>query len=167
MDFVDLALQCAPTIHVQTLHALVKTESSFNQFAIGVVDGRLVRQPRNLAEAVATAESLEQKGYNYSVGFAQVNKHNFAKYGLTLRTAFDSCGNMRAGGRILEGCFQSAKRQFPNDQAALRAALSCYYSGNFLRGFRPDHAGQPSYVDRVVGNALPLVAIPLRRRPGG
>ncbi len=164
MDFVDLALQCAPTIHVQTMHALVKTESSFNQFAIGVVAGRLARQPRSLAEAVATAENLERLGYNYSVGFAQVNKHNFSKYGLTIRTAFDSCGNMRAGGRILESCFQSATRKYAGGQPALRAALSCYYSGNFLRGFKPDRPGQRSYVDTVVGNAIPLGhAIPLQR----
>jgi hypothetical protein len=32
-------------------------------------------------------------------------------------------------------CFQAAKRNFSNDWAVLRAALSCYYSGNFLRGF--------------------------------
>lgn len=159
MDFIDfshLVMQCTPSVHAQTMYAVVKTESSFNPFAIGVVDGRLKRQPRNLDEAIATARNLEAKGYNYSVGIAQVNKHNFAKYGLTIRTAFDSCMSIRAGGTILARCFASAKRKFPNDQKALRAAFSCYYSGNFLRGFRPDRPGDISYVDKVVRNAIPL-----------
>lgn len=153
MDFIDLAQQCAPNIHVQTMHAVVATESSFNPFAIGVVGGRLVRQPRSLSEAVATAEQLQRLGYNFSVGYAQVNRYNLAKYGLTVRTAFNGCQNLRAGGQILQGCFQSAKKQIPGEQQALRAALSCYYSGNFLRGFRPDRAGDISYVDKVVREA--------------
>jgi len=77
MDFIDLAQHCAPTIHIETMRALVNVESSFNPFAIGVVNGKLERQPRNQEEAVATANELERNGYNYSVGYAQVNKHNF------------------------------------------------------------------------------------------
>lgn len=157
MDFLAfslLATQCAPSVHAQTMYAVVKTESSFNPYAIGVVNGRLKRQPRNLEEALSTAAMLEKKGYNFSVGISQVNKHNFEKYGLTLRTAFDACSNIRAGGEILEGCFASARRKFPSDQQALRASFSCYYSGNFLRGFKPDQPGQTSYVDKVVRNAI-------------
>jgi type IV secretion system protein VirB1 len=41
-----------------------------------------------------------------------------------------------------------------NEQQALRAAFSCYYSGNFTRGFRPDRQGEPSYVQKVVAHAL-------------
>lgn len=154
MDFIDLSMQCAPTIHVQTMSALVKTESGFNPYAIGVVRGQLVRQPRNLDEAIATAESLDRKGYNFSVGYAQVNKHNFYKYGLNSKTAFEPCANLRAGAEILQGCFLTAKSSFGSEQAALRAALSCYYSGNFQTGFKPDFRGQPSYVEKVVGNAI-------------
>ncbi|RYF53068.1 MAG: lytic transglycosylase domain-containing protein, partial [Comamonadaceae bacterium] len=51
---------------------VVHVESGANPFAIGVVGGRLVRQPRTLEEARATAEMLESKGYNYSLGAAQV-----------------------------------------------------------------------------------------------
>lgn len=158
MDFMALTSACAPFVHQQTLHALVKVESGFNPFAIGVVRGRLERQPRNAAEAVATARELERLGYNYSVGLAQVNKHNFKKYGLSIETAFEPCQSLRAGAEILRGCFQSAKGRFTSEQHALRGAFSCYYSGNFQTGFRPDFAGQPSYVDKVVGNAIPLAA---------
>lgn len=179
MEFIDMARQCAPTVDVRAMHALVKTESSFNQFAIGVVEAPLTRQPRSLAEALATVEQLERKGYNYSVGYAQVNKHNFKKYGLTRTTAFDACTNLRVGGSILERCFVATRSRYPHPQQGLRAALSCYYSGNFTRGFQPDQPGQLSYVDRVIGNALPqqpalapststaALALRLRRAPPG
>jgi type IV secretion system protein VirB1 len=153
-DFTSLSMQCAPTVHVHTMRALVKVESSFRQFAIAVVDGPQVRHPRSLKEAVATLEDLHRKGYNYSVGYAQVNKINFQKYKLTLQTAFDPCTNLRAGSKILESCFVSAGRKYKDEQTRLRAAFSCYYSGNFLRGFRPDRKGVPSYVDKVVTAAI-------------
>lgn len=151
MDFVTLAQQCAPAIHPVTMHALVKTESGFNPYAIGIVGARLERQPRNLAEAIATSKFLDARGYNFSVGYAQVNKANFARYGLTIERAFDACANLMAGAAILKNCFTSATPKFTNEQVALRAALSCYYSGNFNTGF---HHG---YVQRVLANSPGLV----------
>lgn len=176
MEFVDLATQCAPMVHVQTMTALVRTESGFNPYAIGVVNGRLVRQPRSLAEAVSTAESLERQGYNWSGGYGQVNRGNFKKYGLTLQTVFEPCRNLRVSGLILAECFAGALAKFPSQQHALRGSFSCYYSGNYSTGFRPDFKGQPSYVDKVVGNstnggvkgAIPVyrtVAAPKERAP--
>ena len=45
MDFVSLAMQCAPMVAPLTMAAIVKTESGFNPLAIGVNGGaRLVRQ---------------------------------------------------------------------------------------------------------------------------
>lgn len=153
-DFAALSRQCAPTVHVRAMHAIVNVESSFRQFAIAVVDGPQVRTPRTMKEAIQQLEALDRKGYNYSVGYAQVNKYNFKKQGLTFANAFDACANLGAGSRILEGCFRSARKKYQDDQVALRAAFSCYYSGNFLRGFRPDRPGVPSYVDKVLTAAL-------------
>jgi type IV secretion system protein VirB1 len=147
LDFLVLSQQCAPVVDVRTMAALVRVESGFNPYAIGVVHGRLERQPRNLPEAVATAKYLESNGYNYSVGLSQVNRYNFARYGLTLETAFEPCANLGAGSKILTGCFTSARGRFGTDQNALRAALSCYYSGNYTTGFNQ------GYVQRVVANA--------------
>lgn len=153
MEFIDLAKQCAPMIHVQTMTSLVKVESGFNPFAIGVVGGRLERQPRSRAEAIATAYNLEKLGFNWSAGYAQVNKKNFKRFGLTIETAFEPCRNLKAGGAILAECFVGALPKFPDQQHALRGSFSCYYSGNYSTGFRPDFKGQPSYVDKIVGNA--------------
>ncbi|MBV6851679.1 lytic transglycosylase domain-containing protein [Xanthomonas euvesicatoria] len=153
LEFMDLAQQCAPTVAPQTMAALVQVESGFNPYAIGVVDGRLARQPVNLEEAVATAQQLEAGGWNFSLGIAQVNRHNLPKYKLTYAQAFDACANLRAGSKILQDCYARASAKLASEKDPLHAAFSCYYSGNFSRGFRPDKAGQPSYVQKVLASA--------------
>ena len=147
-------------VPVQVMRHVVQVESSANPFAIGVVGAQLVRQPKTLGEAVATAKMLESGGYNYSLGAAQVNRVNFRKYGLdSHEKAFDFCTNLAAGASILAGCYTSAGGDWGK-------AFSCYYSGNFVTGFRT------GYVQKVfdsisrgqtVADALPAIgAIPLR-----
>ncbi|MCF3642941.1 transglycosylase SLT domain-containing protein [Rhizobium sp. TRM95111] len=154
LELMALVEQCAPTVAPQTMAAVVQVESSFNPYAIGVVGGRLARQPKSLDEAVATAQSLEAQGFNFSVGIAQVNRYNLPKYSLSYARAFDPCENLRAGSKILEECYGRAHARMPGkEQEALQAAFSCYYSGNFTRGFRPDKAGDPSYVQKVLASA--------------
>jgi type IV secretion system protein VirB1 len=155
MDTTTLAaltLACAPLVHASTAQALVAVESSFNQNAIGVVGGVLDRQPRSRAEATATANHLLANGWNFSVGLAQINVKNFARLGLDTTTAFDPCENLRAMQSVMVECFsRSTSADAP--QMALRKALSCYYSGNFVTGFRH------GYVRRVAGKAaLPRAA---------
>lgn len=166
MDFLALAQQCAPAVHPQTMAAVAHVESGFNPFAIGVVGGRLERQPATKAEAVATAKALAEAGYNFSVGVGQVNRYNLPKYGLDFDSAFEACANLRAGASILADCYSRARGQFGDEQAALQAAFSCYYSGNFSTGFKPDFKGQPSYVQKVLNSAgasqsVPVVAAPI------
>jgi type IV secretion system protein VirB1 len=157
LDFIALAQQCAPRVSPVTMAAIVRTESGFNPYAIGVVNGRLVRQPASLGEAVATAHALSAAGWNFSVGLAQVNVENWYAYGLTEQRAFDPCRNLAVSAAILQGCFASARRAQPdtgaNSQSALRASLSCYASGNFSTGYRT------GYVQRVVDNAR-VAALP-------
>ena len=143
MNLATLVLACAPLIAPDTARALVAVESSGNPYAIGVVNGSLVRQPRNLAEAVATVRALEASGWNYSVGLSQINKTHFAQFGLSVETAFEPCRNLKAMQSILGDCFARASKDSAN-QTALRQAFSCYYSGNFQTGF------QAGYVGRVV-----------------
>lgn len=158
-DFADLAQQCAPAVAPQTMAAVVRVESSGNPYAIGVVGGRLVRQPRTLEEAVATAYELHRRGYNFSVGIAQVNRFNLARYNLSYDGAFAPCANLYTGAQILKDCYTRAQ---PHHATPLLAAISCYYSGNFSRGFRPDRAGQSSYVQKVMDNAgQPVQPIPV------
>jgi type IV secretion system protein VirB1 len=157
LDFIALAQQCTPQVSPVTMAAIVRTESGFNPYAIGVVNGRLVRQPASLNEAVATAHALSAAGWNFSVGLAQVNLENWYVYGLNEQSAFDPCRNLAAGAAILQRCFESARRAQTdteaNSQSALRASLSCYASGNFSSGYRT------GYVQRVVNNAR-IAALP-------
>jgi type IV secretion system protein VirB1 len=154
VDILSMAQQCAPSVAPHTLAAVARVESSFNPYAIGVVGGYLQRQPRDHREAVAIARELERRGYNFSLGMVQINRRNLAKYGETYDTIFDVCRNMRTGAAILNDCFVRAKPIYKDDQQALRAALSCYYSGNFSTGFAH------GYVDKVVHAAQhPLDAI--------
>lgn len=114
----------------QVMQHIVQVESGANPYAIGVVGGRLARQPRNMEEALATARMLENRGYNFSVGIAQVNRTNLGRYGLdSYRKAFNACDNLAAGARILAQCRDSAHGDWGK-------AFSCYYSGNFTTGFR-------------------------------
>jgi type IV secretion system protein VirB1 len=151
LDFTTLAQQCAPQVSPVTMAAVVRAESGFDPYAIGVTHGRLVRQPVSEAQAVTTAHALAAAGWNFSAGLTQVNRANWVAYGLTERSAFDPCRNLAAGAAILQDCFMAARyaeTDVPRDpQAALRAGLSCYASGNFSTGYRT------GYVQRVVDNA--------------
>ncbi|MDN7179364.1 lytic transglycosylase domain-containing protein [Caballeronia sp. SEWSISQ10-4 2] len=148
IDFITLAQQCAPQVASSTLAAIVRTESGFNPYAIGVVRGRLLRQPTSLDEAIATVRALDANGWNYSVGLAQVNRSNWSRLGLTPQNAFDSCRNLAAGAAILQDCFRQASASRADVQQALRQSLSCYASGDFSMGYRT------GYVQRVVDNAV-------------
>lgn len=124
MGCQDLAVPAEVMQHV------VRVESSFNPYAIGVVGGHLVRQPRNLPEALATVRMLERRGYNFSLGLAQVNRKNLEKYGLdSYERAFQACPNLQAGARILAECYSRSNGSWPK-------SFSCYYSGDFRTGFR-------------------------------
>lgn len=125
------ALACPNlAVPMEVMRHVVHIESRANPFAIGIVGARLVRQPRTLEEALATAQMLEAGGYNYSLGAAQVNRVNFRKYGLdNHQKAFDFCTNLAAGASILARCYASAGGDWGK-------AFSCYYSGNFTAGFR-------------------------------
>lgn len=154
IDFFSLSQQCAPQIAPVTMAAVVRTESQFNPYAIGVVHGRLLRQPSNMAEAIATTHALEARGWNFSVGLAQVNRVNWFRYGVTEETAFDPCLNLAVGASILQRCFNAAHGSLAEDQVALQASLSCYASGDFATGYRT------GYVQRVVSSAQQPMSTP-------
>lgn len=155
--FLALALACAPQVHAETARALVSVESAFNPWAIGVVGGALLRQPRNRAEALATVKALKNGGWNFSVGLGQINVGNFDRLGLTLESAFEPCANLAAMQTVLGECFDRASGNASKavDQVALRQALSCYYSGNFATGFRHGYVRKVVVAARAVPTAQP------------
>lgn len=152
-DIQERISKCAPDVSAQTMAALIATESSFNPFAIGVVGGRLERQPSNKDAAIETAKALDKAGLKYSAGVAQIFRGNWGNYGLTHETVFDVCPNIRAGSHILKNCYVRAKHVEGSSQTALRMAFSCYYSNNFVAGFKPGPGGVPSYVEKILHSA--------------
>ena len=151
--FMAIATVCAPMVNPSTAQAIASTESTLNPHAIGLVVGRLERQPRSFPEALATAQALNSQGRNFSIGLTQINVHNLERLGLSVADAFDGCKNLQAMQVVLGECFERASSG-SDPQASLRRALSCYYSGNFTTGFRH------GYVSRVVSNALKIARAP-------
>jgi type IV secretion system protein VirB1 len=150
--FLALAMQCAPSIHPATLTPIVKTESSFNPWAIGVVGKPLPRQPQNLDEAVTAVKALVEQGADFSIGLGQINRQHFDVD--KPERVFDPCTNLRMTAVVLQACYSKASKSEPDQQAALQQAISCYYSGNLKRGFAPERQfGGSSHVQRVLANA--------------
>lgn len=150
LNFNEVAMQCASGTSPAVMSAVIQVESGGNPYAIGVVGGRLERQPKTLDEAVETAESLAAAGWNFSVGLAQVNIANLKKFHMTFNEAFQPCANLHAGARILTDCYRNAVAHTENPRVAMREAFSCYYSGNFNRGFMSDRPGEIDYVHHVL-----------------
>lgn len=154
MGCADLAVPAG------VMHHVVRVESSFNPYAIGVVGGRLARQPSNLPEAVATARMLESRGFNFSLGLAQVNRYNLARYGIgSYAQAFQACPNLRAGARILAECHDRSGHDWGK-------SFSCYYSGNFVTGFREGYVQKIYASMRASSSADFPGAIPVYGTPG-
>lgn len=160
-DFESLAQKCAPQVAVDTLRAIVKTESAFNPFAIGIVpkpelkevnDELISRRHDTLESSVALAEDLRAHGYTFAVGLAQINTVHLPGLGLSLKQAFDPCTNLKAAASILTSCYQRALKVSKDKPRALKDSFSCYYSGGFSVGYRH------GYVDKVLRNAG--IAIP-------
>src|SRR5690606_3457574 len=74
--------------------------------------------------------------------------------------AFDACPNLRAGSRILADCYRRAGEDWGK-------ALSCYYSGNFVTGFRHGYVQKVLASWRGEGGSVPLLANGLRERRAG
>ncbi len=144
-NFPEIAAQCAPQIHQTTLATLIQHESGGNPYAIGVNGNySLPRQPKTKAEAIKRAKWLQAHGYNFDAGLAQINIRNAKHMGLTIPQLFDPCENLRAASKILTSCYKRASIRHNDEQKAVRAALSCYNTGNLSSGL------SNGYVKKVI-----------------
>lgn len=150
--FLAAAMQCATSIHPATAFDVAKVESSFNPYAIAEIVPKKERtlegphaisyMPANREAAMDIVRRAEQKGRRYSVGLMQITSSNFKQYGVTAHELLDPCINLAVFERILTDCYRRG--------GSLKRALSCYYSGNFNTGQRPESAyKQTSYVQRI------------------
>lgn len=148
-ELATLALACAPNIHPVTLEALIQHESGTRPYAIGVnrKGKALPQQPHDLKTASQAAEDLIAQGIDFDAGLGQINVRNWGWLGLTSTTVFDPCQNLAAAQTVLSDCYARALQGHRDQQQALRAALSCYNTGNFRRGFAN------GYVRKVLAQA--------------
>lgn len=128
---------CAATVAPDTMERLAHVESTWNEFAIGLnLRGwRLLYQPTNKADAVATAKAYLGKGYKIDLGFTQVSSGNMIKFGKSVEEMFDLCTNLKTGSAILVDCYVRASKLAKNERQALGMSFSCYNTGNFTGGF--------------------------------
>jgi type IV secretion system protein VirB1 len=159
-DMASLMSRCAPKVHIETLGAIVRTESSGHTFVLSDDGPRdlpwekrknMVRSlyPSTAAEASALARSLIDSGHLVGIGLTQVSSQHLARFGVSVEQLLDPCTNLAVGGRILSDLFGKAKAspKYPDEQLALGAAISAFNTGNFEDGFAN------GYVRKVLINA--------------
>jgi type IV secretion system protein VirB1 len=156
-------LACAANIAPVTLDALIDVESRGDPLAL-YVNGSAA-QPRHAAdakEAAVVARNYIAQGYSVDLGLMQVNSRNLAELGYTVEQVLDDpCANIRAGATVVAGDYAAAVRVHGDGQAALRAALSAYNTGDFRRGF------VNGYVARYYPPAIiPALTNPLSSKAG-
>lgn len=157
---LTLALQCAPTVHHETLLDMAKVESGLNPFAIAVVATPIQSYlAKTRQEALDKINELEKADQDYSVGLMQINRRNFHRFSVTAQDLLDPCTNMRVAEKIMVECY--------NRGGNLKNALSCYYSGNFETGQKKEKAfSNTSYVERIAAKELsptPKIIVPTTR----
>lgn len=102
---LTLALQCAPTVHHETLLDMAKVESGLNPFAIAVVATPIQSYlAKTRQEALDKINELEKADQDYSVGLMQINRRNFHRFSVTAQDLLDPCTNMRVAEKIMVEC---------------------------------------------------------------
>lgn len=163
-DVDALLARCAPNVHPETMRAVVSAESRGNVLAVADAGPlalpwsqrkHLVRShyPSSTGEAVALVENLLAKGHTVSLGLSQINDRNLARLGLSVAAVFEPCANIAAGAAILSEFYTAASKKYGAGSRALRAALSGYNSGSFVRG---EADGYVDIVYRQAGRPLVL-----------
>lgn len=137
---VALIMMCAPTVHPNTIKALIQEESQGNRLAVNInhkngITLRPKKKIKTAKDATQVAHAAIRLGHTVDLGYMQIHSPNLKRLGYTVEDMFDPCKNIAAGGKIYTEFYLKAKKIYKNDQAAIRAALSAYNTGSFIRGF--------------------------------
>ncbi len=149
---IEVFESCSSKISVQILLALCSVESNLNPYALGIVDNYLTRQPKTAQEAQLVIEDLNAGNHNYSVGLCQINIKNILKENADPLDYLDPCVNIQHADNIFYACYERSKRNYStlSEIDHVMNAASCYYSGNFKRGYSADRWTGNSYVYRFL-----------------
>jgi len=113
MDFVDLAHNCAPSVAIADLAAIVQVQSGFDPYVIRTNSGQILEiQPKSFDEAIDTATSLTLKGEDIEMGLTGITIETLNGTGKGIRDAFDPCQNLQmAAGLLTSYQARAANRQ--------------------------------------------------------
>lgn len=144
--------QCAPNVSPDTMNALIMTESGANPYVIANVSDGVSKYFKDEKGAIEYAEKLTTENKNFSAGLTQIYSKNFPSLNLTYKTVFDPCTNIKAGAAVLTDNY--LKQKEGTDYQKILRALSLYYSGNELTGFKKEKKfNNTSYLERITRNA--------------
>lgn len=149
--------KCGVGVNPETLHAIVTTESNAYPYVVANVSDGTSHKFDTELEAISFVNALESQGKTYSAGLMQIYSKNYKAYGVDNNSIFNPCTNINIGSKILKECFDRSKTNVDGKNLShLERAFSCYYSGNFTRGFKVDD----NYVARVIANYSSLYEVP-------
>jgi type IV secretion system protein VirB1 len=157
-----LISSCAPGVGPRTMSSIVAVESGGDPLAVHDNTSRRSYRPDSPDAAIRLASRLIGLGHSVDLGLAQINDANLPGLGLSVRSVFDPCINVRAGAEILSGAYRRARAKFGDGQFALRRAIGAYNTGDLARG--------DGYIASVVAAAgvdfgARTLAVPSAARP--
>jgi len=131
MDFLTLALMCAPLVDPGTTLRVIAVESGGDPFVIHDNSEGVTYRAGDLHGAVGTATVLIALKHRIDVGLMQINYEAWLRpTHFSLGEAFDPCTNVRLGSIILSANYARALTRSGDSQEALYRALSAYNSGS-------------------------------------
>ncbi len=137
--------KCSYKVSIQTMRAIIKTESDYNPLAINLNGGfKLKHQPQNYLQAINWVNYLEYHHYNIDIGLAQVNIKNAHKFGFKARDMLDACTNIKLASVLLHDSYVRVYNPHEDKQVSLYKALSEYNTGNYYAGIRN------GYVNKII-----------------
>ena len=163
-QFGELALRCGPSVAPLTLAAVAKTESRFEPLTINDNTTGVTGVPATPAIAVQLATSLLEAGHSLDLGLMQINSGNFRRLGLRPDVAFDPCHSIAAAATILTDAYAGGETH-PEQQAALRGALSAYNTGDAVSGLANGYVHKVELAARQVVPAIDVGAMPSPASP--
>ena len=157
--FLQLAASCAPHVAPETLAAVARTESSFEELSIHDNTTRRTIQAAGRAEAVAVAtDAISTQRHSVDLGLMQINSANLPWLGMSIADAFDACRSLAAADRVLVAGYVPTGQR--DQQEALRQALSRYNTGDPARGVANGYVARVQAAAEVVVPAIRLRAGP-------
>lgn len=143
--FEALIPVCAPDVAPNTIAQIIRVESSGDPLAINVNGLNKIIKVSSQKEAADLTRHYMDKGHTVDVGLMQINSSNFARLGYSrerIEELFEPCANITAGSQILKDFYVKSREAHPDDQQALKGAISAYNTGSFTRGVSNGYVGK-------------------------